>query len=332
MPRPARLSLTSAASGATALRRPGWRWRALLRLLAWVGLGCLAGAGAAQDNSAAALASHYASMRSQLEASALGVPATVVSTEDGDLVRGEVYAVLAQPFDLVSARLAMPRDWCRIVLLHLNIKAALHERTANQDWLTFYSGRKFYESPDQAYPLRFAFRAVDARADHLDVDLRAPSGPMGTSDYRITLGAIPVAQGSFVRFTYSYRTSMMSRLAMSTYLATLGQGKVGFTVVGKGADGKPEYVAGRRGIVERNAVRYYLAIQAYLEGQALPPAQRFEHDLGRWFDLTERFALQLHELDRAEYLQGKRQEFDEQSRRQQALDTDSGARRPAVVQ
>lgn len=271
-------------------------------------------------------------MRAQIQASPLGVPAVVVSTEDGNLVRGEVHALLSEPFDALVARVSAPRDWCRIVLLHLNIKTCTHERGADSDWLTFYSGRKFYESPDKGYPLRFDFRAAPPRPAFLDVNLSATSGPMNTSDYRITLTAMPVPQGSFIRFSYSYRSSMMSRLAMGTYLATLGSGKIGFSVVGTGPDGQPEYVDGRRGIVERNAVRYYFAIQAYLEGSTLPPAQRLEHDLARWFDLTERFAPQLHEMDKSEYLQGKRQEAAEQARRQQALDTASARNRTPAVQ
>lgn len=296
------------------------------RVLLALALCLLAGHAAAQDLSAAALASRYAALRSQLQASPLGVPVLVTSVESGDQTRGEVHALLAQPFDKLAEHLSAPREWCQIVLLHLNIKTCTHEHRQNssEDWLTFYSGRKVYESPDRAHPLRFAFRAVGTRGSLLDVDLSADTGPMGTSDYRITLAAVPVAQGSFVRIAYTFRSSAMSRLAISTYLATLARGKVGFTVAAAGPGAKPEHVQGRRGIVERNVVRYHLAIQAYLEGldnnTELPAPQRFEHDLNRWFDLTERFPLQLHELEKSEYLQAKRKERDEQNKRQQALD------------
>jgi hypothetical protein len=53
----------------------------------------------------------------------------------------------------------------------------------------------------------------------------------------------------------------------------------------------------------------------------VPRERRFEHALERWFELTERYAVQLHELEKPEYLQGKRREFEEQSGRQQALDS-----------
>lgn len=300
------------------------RWAMLL-----TGLCLLAGPAVAQPNSAAALASRHAAVRDQLLASPLGVPVLVTSVESGEQTRGEVLALLPLPFDTLAADLGVPRDWCAIVLLHLNIKACTHESLAGQDWLTFYSGRKGFESAEQAYPLRFAFRAIKPQADYLDIDLQAATGPLATRDYRITLDAIAVPQGSFVRFGYTYHSSTLSRLAMKTYLATLGRDKVGFTVVGPGPDGKPLPVQGNRGIVERNAVRYYYAIQAHLEGLARPKGQRFERDLERWFELTERHPRQLHELERGEYLQTKRREFAEQSKRQQALDTAGAANRSA---
>jgi hypothetical protein len=49
------------------------------------------------------------------------------------------------------------------------------------------------------------------------------------------------------------------------YLTTRGRDKVGFTVVGKAEDDGPEYIGGLRGAVERNAMRLYLAIDAYLD-------------------------------------------------------------------
>ncbi|HEX6721352.1 MAG TPA: hypothetical protein VF107_07265, partial [Burkholderiaceae bacterium] len=57
-----------------------------------------------------------------------------------------------------------------------------------------------------------------------------------------------------------------------------------------------------------NAMRYYLAVVAYVESLAAPPPQRLDKRLRDWFDATERHALQLHELDREQYLAMKRNE------------------------
>ena len=81
------------------------------------------------------------------------------------------------------------------------------------------------------------------------------------------------------------------------------------SIVGRAADGSPIYIEGLRGAVERNTLRYYLAIEAYLGALALPPAQQPERRLQAWFDATERHPLQLHELERDDYLAMKRREL-----------------------
>jgi hypothetical protein len=98
----------------------------------------------------------------------------------------------------------------------------------------------------------------------------------------------------------------MARLAIETYLDTVGRGKVGFTSIGTQADGRPIYVGGVRGVIERNAMRYYLAVIAYVDALSAPPRQQLESRLEEWFMLTERHPVQLHEIERAEYLSMKR--------------------------
>ena len=83
---------------------------------------------------------------------------------------------------------------------------------------------------------------------------------------------------------------------------------MGFTRAGA------DYVGGQRGVVERNTMRYYLAIDAYLRSLAAPPAERLEQRLRTWFDTTEKYPRQLHEVERADYLQMKRDEVARQSR------------------
>ena len=276
---------------------------------------------AAEAAGADALLATYRDLRPKLEANVYGAPIYVESADEGKLKRGEVYGVIAHPFAQLAEVLRTPREWCAIALLHLNIKTCTHEHAGGKEWLNFYSGRKFYEPPEKAYALRYVFHVEPARADYLVVTLTADSGPLGTRDYRLVFEAIPLGQQTFVHFRYAYRPSLVSSVATAGYLATLGSGKVGFTVTGRGRDGKPEYVGGVRGIVERNAVRYYLAIQAFLESLDAPETQRIEQRFQRWFDLTERYPAQLHELEKADYLQHKHQELARQIERQQALDT-----------
>ena len=306
------------------LQRTGWS--AAFRALVGLGLLLPTGTALARDAAAEALAGRHQALQAALAASPLGLPLLVQSHDERGQVQGEAHALLSPPFADLLARLRQPRAWCDVLLLHLNVKGCLHESAADGDRLTLYSGRKLYEPMSDASPLRLRWTLVAARADHLQVELTAADGPMGTGDYRITLAALPVEQGSFVHFRYAYRSSALSRLAVDTYLATLGRDKVGFTVLGTGSDGHPLFVGGQRGVVERNAVRYLLAVQADLEVErrGATSEQPFEQGLARWFELTERWPRQLHELDRDDYLAIKRRERAEQLRRQQTLDRAAG--------
>ncbi len=59
--------------------------------------------------------------------------------------------------------------------------------------------------------------------------------------------------------------------------------------------------------MERNAVRYFLAVRVHLGALNLPPEQRFERGIQDWFDATERYPRQLHAMDKESYLAAKRQ-------------------------
>jgi hypothetical protein len=60
-------------------------------------------------------------------------------------------------------------------------------------------------------------------------------------------------------------------------------------------------------------MRYYLAIDAYLDSLKAPPAQQLENRLQAWFDATERYPRQLHEVERDAYLSMKRDEVQRQA-------------------
>ena len=114
----------------------------------------------------------------------------------------------------------------------------------------------------------------------------------------------------FVSRSYSYGTAAL--VAMEIYLASAGRDKVGFSVTGQGSDGRPVHIHGVRGVVERNTMRYFLAIESYLGSLSALPDEREEKRLRDWFTATERHAEQLHEMDRGEYLAMKRLELQRQ--------------------
>jgi len=67
-----------------------------------------------------------------------------------------------------------------------------------------------------------------------------------------------------------------------------------------------------RGVVERNTMRYYLAIDAYLFALTTLPKDQLEKRLQKWYDGTEQYATQLHEVERNDYLEMKRNEYKRQ--------------------
>ena len=167
-----------------------------------------------------------------------------------------------------------------------------------------------------------------ARHDYLKVVLAAPTGPLGTRDYELTLEAMPIGGRTFVALTYAFRPSAASRLATASYLATTGSGKAGFTIVGRGNGGRPEWIGG---IVERNAMRNFLALEAWLQTRDAPVADRFERRLECMAELTARYPLQLVEMPAAEYVEIKRREWREHTERERTANASEEAPFRVVV-
>jgi hypothetical protein len=271
---------------------------ALLASPAW------AGDAASADVAAAQLRARHEALASALAHNDFGRPLALESHEEAHSVSGDVYAVLDYPFASVSQAFRNPHSWCEVLILHLNTKFC----RANGNTLSVRMGRKNARDLDDAFALAFAFRADAPRSDFVSARVNSPSGPLGSRDYRIAMQAMPLPNGrSFMRLHYSYSFGTAAKLATKGYLATSGSGKIGFTREGRG------YVRGLRGAVERNAMRYYLAVESYLASQGQAPGRQFSSRIERWFDATERYSPQLHEMDRASYLAMKQREYARQN-------------------
>jgi hypothetical protein len=260
-----------------------------------------------------ALQAKYMALRDRLDQNEFQRPLSLDSSETDGELRGEIHAVLDFPFRETALALRGTHAWCDILNLHLNVKycRARTKKTANS--LSLSVGRKHEQPLDKASTVDLTFHADATNPDYLRIVLQAVNGPLDTRDYRIVLEAIPLErQRTFIRLSYSYETSLMARLAMQCYFSTLGRDKVGFTVTGRTDDGRPIYTREMRGVIERNTMRYYLAIEAYLGTMAIPEDRRLDIRLNNWFAATERYPLQLHEMDRATYLKMKRREYERQ--------------------
>ena len=266
-------------------------------------------AAAPEAGSAQALRARHEELAGRLAQSPLGRPIQLESSETADGVRGEVYAVIDHPLGEVRELLGSAPQWCEMLLLHIDNRRCRVTRRPDGDALTLSVVRRYDKPVEQAFELPFVHRIASAAPDYLAMDLSAATGPLGTRNYRVVLEAVPLGERqTFVHLGYAYDHNMMARLATMAYLATFGSRKVGFTEIGRTADGRPDYIHGLRGLVERNAMRYFLTLDAYLDGAAAPPAQRFETRLQRWYEAVEQYPLQLHEVDLDTYLALKRED------------------------
>jgi hypothetical protein len=273
----------------------------------------LATLGAYAYGGPAALQAKYTALHEQLRSNSFHRALHIDSSQNGDTLQGDVYAVLDYPFATVTEALKNPADWCDIMLLPFNTKYCRAAISGDQALLKMGIGRRYDQPARDAFRIDFAWRPVVMRADYFETRLTAAQGPLGTHDYRIAVSTVPLAGGrTFMRLSYSYGYGFASRLAMRGYLATAGADKVGFTVTGRDGNGQPIYMGGVRGAVERNAMRYYLAIDAYLASLKAPAGERLEKRIQTWFDSTERYARQLHEMDRGTYVAMKRGEYERQ--------------------
>ncbi len=282
----------------------------VLKISRSLAFAALLGAGAAwaapQDSAAFVLQSRLALLKAQRT--------PLLQIESSEMkpgsIAGDIHAVVDHPFSMTVAALKDPSHWCQILLLHLDTKecAVTHEGGAAVVEVGVVT---HYDQPaSSAFHASFGYRVLEDTPGFMRLVLDAEHGPLGTSGYRILLEAMPADEGkTFIRMSYSYSYGPLARLALQAYFATFGRGKVGFTPIATEADGSTRYIGGVRGVVERNTMRYFLAVQAYLDSLSAPREGRLEKSLRGWYAGAERYPRQLHEMEEGEYLAMKRREF-----------------------
>jgi hypothetical protein len=100
----------------------------------------------------------------------------------------------------------------------------------------------------------------------------------------------------------------MAKLALDGYLATIGKHKVGFTIKDYDEDSQPVYVQGLQGIVERNSMRYFIAIRSLLDTSD-SQGEQWETRIEQWYELAKGFERQFMEVRDREYIETKRKEY-----------------------
>ena len=126
-----------------------------------------------EAGSAAMLRATYARHRPEMEQNKFGVPLQLESTQTSDTLKGDIHALLDQPFDKVQQALAAPGNWCDILILHPNVKGCQLSAvgTDGQQSLTVNLGRS-------EVPVQFSYKAEKAQ-DYLDYQHFSRNGLIG---------------------------------------------------------------------------------------------------------------------------------------------------------
>ncbi len=232
----------------------------------------------------------------------------IESTDADNRLHSDLYAEINFPLSDFRPLLKNQLYWCDVLLLNIYSKSCrTYSSPMGASRVAVNVGSKEFQELDSTYSLDFEYKTAENADAYFDLLLFANNGPLGTSHYKMRLEGLALkGNTSFVHLSYSYGYSMWANLAMQTYLSTLGRGKVGFTDLGNATE--PSYITGSRGVLERNTMRYFLAIEAYLASQTLAPAEQFEGRLAHWFVATQVYPRQLNDLDLSSYLSIKRRE------------------------
>lgn len=269
-----------------------------------------------ESDPAAALRGRYAALVELLEQSPIQQGLYLESAETSRSSRGDIYAVVDFGFGTISDTFTRPENWCEALILHLNVKYCRVIGRDERPVLSVAIGKKTEQPLKETRRVEFTYEITALGPDYSQIVLGAKKGPLGTRNYHILLELIALdSEHSFLHIRYAYAYGVMARLAMRLYLGE-SSAKVGFTMI-EGEKGRPPHlIGGVRGALERNTMRYYLAIDAHLRALETPASDRFEESLERWFAATERYALQLHEVEHDAYIKMKRREH---LRQQQTL-------------
>lgn len=279
-----------------------------IKILLLSGLfGCLSPMAWGEEiGNATQLKAKYAALNKDLKNNPFNRPLVLVSKEESDSATGEVYAVVNYPFSKVQYALKDPGHWCDIMILHQNTKYCKASGNVNGAELNMLIGKKTSQELDEAHKMDLNYRLIKSDANFMAVQLDAESGPIGTRDYQVLLEAVPInSKQTFLHFSYSYAYGLAGGMAIKAYLASAGRNKVGFSPSNDGSG----YIGGVRGMVERNTMRYYLAIDSYLGALSTSPDKQLGKRLQDWYAATERYPRQLREISRNAYLSMKREEI-----------------------
>ena len=110
-------------------------------------------AGPAQAQDAAALRARHSALQAQLANNPFGRALHVESSASGSAHKGEIHAVIEQPYKIVAAGLGRAAHWCEVLLLQVNIKRC----DATDDAIAAHITRKPRDTVENAHRIDYGF-------------------------------------------------------------------------------------------------------------------------------------------------------------------------------
>ena len=162
----------------------GIRWVFRLQPGRWWGVAmCLliASAASAQGLSAdaTALRAKHDGLRASLASSPFQQPLLLQAAAGDDALKGEVYAVVDQPFGVTGPALQDRARWCDVLILHLNVKQCRVRGGSGSETMALVVGRKFEQPAGAGRSVDFGFRVLSAGPDS-KIELRCRGVPLLT--------------------------------------------------------------------------------------------------------------------------------------------------------
>lgn len=196
----------------------------------------------------------------------------------------------ADDWERIRGELESPATWCRVSLLVPDVRACqVKEGEPTVITLSLRSGKT-----EGAREIEHTFR-VDRTAPHsIQVVFRADKAALGVRDAGVSIVARQGATGVELELEYGLRPSIRSRVVTSAYLAGEAESRPGISY-STSSDETREYVTGLRALIERNAMRNFLAILATLETDN--PASAVD----AWYEMASRYKADLPEQTKEEY-------------------------------
>jgi hypothetical protein len=169
--------------------RPTGRWWSC-GAVAWLWI-VSAGPAQALSADAAALIARHDALRSSFASSPFQRPLLLQAAPGDDGLKGEVYAIVDQPFGLTGPALQDKARWCDVLILHLNVKQCRVRSNPGSESVVMVVGRKFEQPIAAGREVEFGFRVLSTGPDHVRVQMAAVVASADAKD-QVVLEAAPL--------------------------------------------------------------------------------------------------------------------------------------------